>query len=212
VSILFGLMEKLHYKLAYQPRLEALVSTFAPKLQTGDRVLDVGCGQGMLGAALAARVPGIHVEGIETYPRGGEPIRVTKYDGKAFPFDDNAFDVVIIADVLHHDTQPIEVLRECARVAGRLVIIKDHLRGGWWSQSRISLLDWLANAPHGVPCLYKYWSLAEWGVMQRSAGLETESQITSMRLYHWLLEPIFGGALHIVTFARPLGTKRPTPQ
>jgi ubiquinone/menaquinone biosynthesis C-methylase UbiE len=199
-----GLMGKLHYNLAYLPRLAALVATFAPRLKSGDRVLDVGCGQGMLAAALAARIPGIHVEGIETHPRGGEPIPVTKYDGKSFPFDDDFFDVVIVADVLHHDARPVEVLQECARVAKRLVIIKDHLQTGWWSWVRISLLDWLANAPHGVPCLYKYWSLAEWSAMQRSAGLEAESQITSMKLYHWLLDPFFGGKLHIVTFARPL--------
>jgi tRNA1(Val) A37 N6-methylase TrmN6 len=66
-----GLMGKLHYKLAYLPRLAALVATFAPRLKSGDRVLDVGCGQGTLAAALAARIPGIHVEGIETHPRAG---------------------------------------------------------------------------------------------------------------------------------------------
>ena len=121
-----SLMGKLHYKYAYKPRITSLTSLFIEKLFPADRVLDVGCGSGILGASLAERIPGLHVEGIDTHPRGGEPMFVRSYCGKTLPFQDNAFDVVIIADVLHHDRAPVELLKESARVAERLVIVKDH--------------------------------------------------------------------------------------
>jgi len=45
-----SLMGKLHYKYAYKPRITSLTSLFIEKLFPADRVLDVGCGSGILGA------------------------------------------------------------------------------------------------------------------------------------------------------------------
>lgn len=203
-SKLTSLMGKLHYKYAYKPRVASLTSLFSKILFPTDRVLDVGCGSGILGVSLAERIPGLHVEGIDTHPRGGEPIFVRGYSGKALPFQDNAFDVVIIADVLHHDRAPVELLKECARVAQRLVIVKDHLRSSWFSYLCICLLDWAANVPHCVPCIYKYWSDDEWRRMFEQAGLRVESKIASINLYHWTLNFFFGGDLHFVAFTKPV--------
>ena len=90
------------------------------------------------------------MEGLERFARGGEPIPVTPYDGGQFPFADKSFDVVIIADVLHHEKNPDALLRECIRVSRRLVIIKDHQLSGPLAKARVSLIDWAANAPYGV--------------------------------------------------------------
>jgi ubiquinone/menaquinone biosynthesis C-methylase UbiE len=156
-----ALLAHVHQKYAYQPRLQVLTDCFAANLESGDRVLDVGCGSGILGAALARHLPGLVVEGVETSPRGGEPIRVHAYRGGALPFSDDSYDVVILADVLHHDRDPLNVLKECARVASRRVIVKDHLKHGGVSYLRISALDWAANQPYGVDCLYTYWTREE---------------------------------------------------
>jgi hypothetical protein len=34
--------------------------------------------------------------------------------------------VVMVADVLHHEARPLELLRECVRVSKRDLVIKDH--------------------------------------------------------------------------------------
>ena len=46
-------------------------------------------------------------------------------NGKSLPFEDGAYDVVILADVLHHDPDPVALMKECGRVAKRFVIVKD---------------------------------------------------------------------------------------
>lgn len=191
-----------HHKYAYEPRLKVLTDRLASILEPGQRVLDVGCGSGALGAALTKRVPGLIVEGVETNPRGGEPIKVHAYRGGTLPFADNSYDAVIVADVLHHDHDPVAVLKECARVAKTRVIVKDHLKHGWFSQLRISALDWGANQPYGVECLYTYWTKDEWRQMFGKAKLGIESFQSPVALYHPALDWLFGGDIHFIAQLR----------
>ena len=98
-------MQKLHEPI-YEKRLAVLTGLIVAELQEDDKVLDVGCGGGLLAESIkrAANIPsGINVQGAEKFPRGDEPITVTKFDGDRLPFDDNSFDVSILADVLHHE-------------------------------------------------------------------------------------------------------------
>lgn len=188
----------IHHKYAYMPRLRVLTDRLAAMIGPGQSILDVGCGSGMLGAALAERLPGSTVEGVETHPRGGEPIKVHAYDGRSLPLPDNSFDAVIVADVLHHDRDPVAVLRECGRVARRLVVVKDHLQHGWLSHLRISILDWGANNPYGVECLYTYWTRDEWNDMFARAKLSVVSFDTPISLYHPMFDWLFGGDIHFI--------------
>src|ERR1044071_1297130 len=154
-----ALLASLHAPI-YEARLRVLTGIILPHLRVRDRVLDVGCGSGTLGAWLrseaASRRLDVEVSGLERLPRGGEPIGVTSYAGGRFPYADRTFDVVIVADVLHHEAQPLALLRECVRVSKRLLVIKDHQLSGPLAKMRVSLIDWAANAPYGVQCLFQY--------------------------------------------------------
>lgn len=187
----------------YESRIRALTRLIAPTLQPGDRVLDVGCGSGVLAKALqdSAADRSVRVEGIEKHPRGGEAVPVTGYDGKELPFPDATFDVVIIADVLHHEVDPDFLLQECARICRRNLVVKDHQLAGPFAQSRISFLDWAANAGYGVKCLYQYLKPDEWGLALRRAGLRENRRIDGMKLYPFGFEQVFGGRLHILLIA-----------
>ncbi|MEM8783163.1 MAG: methionine biosynthesis protein MetW [Planctomycetota bacterium] len=191
-----GLMRRLHGPV-YEQRKQVLSSAIAAHLRPGDRVLDVGCGFGALGAALRDRsgVAGLAVEGLERHVRGGEAIPVTPYAGGAMPLDDASCDVVIVADVVHHEPEPVALLGECLRVSRRAVIVKDHSVGPGgalsraWRQWRIGLMDWAANAPYGVKCLYDYPPPAMWQTrFEQAAGragrpMRVASVATSMSLY-----------------------------
>jgi ubiquinone/menaquinone biosynthesis C-methylase UbiE len=153
-----ALLRRLHAPV-YEKRLAVLCDLLGAHLTAGESLLDVGCGSGQLAARLAAR-HGVAVEGLEIQPRGECLIPVTAYDGMAFPFGDDAFDSVLLADILHHEPEPARVVREAARVARKRVIVKDHKLDGPMAWPRISFIDWAANAGYGVPCLYRYYSNA----------------------------------------------------
>ncbi len=193
-----GAVMRMMHRPVYAARLRALVSAISAHLKEGDRVLDVGCGNGTLGRALmdSPESPrGVVVEGLERFKRGGEPIPVHAYDGAAMPLGDGSYDAVIVADVLHHEQDELRLLRECVRVSRRLVIIKDHVVQGPLARQRISLIDWAANAPYGVKCLFRYHTPEGWSEVTRTLGLRVREEKRSMNLYPPGVNLMFGRGL-----------------
>ncbi|MDQ3197723.1 MAG: class I SAM-dependent methyltransferase [Verrucomicrobiota bacterium] len=193
-----ALLAHLHAPI-YNSRLRVLTELILPHLRGGDQVLDVGCGGGALAARLqseAAKLSvAVDVSGLERFPRGGEPIQVHGYEGGRFPFPDQSFDAVVVADVLHHEEQPDVLLRECVRVSRRTLIIKDHQLCGPLAKARVSLIDWAANAPYGVKCLYRYHRPQEWDAILRDLQLDADPVYRSIDLYPAGVNFLFGGQL-----------------
>jgi SAM-dependent methyltransferase len=200
---LTSIMSAMHRPI-YNARLRKLVQTITPHIRAGDKVLDVGCGNGTLGKAILdnqACPAEVQIEGLERVPRGGEPITVHSYDGGTMPFPDNTYDTVIIADVLHHEPEPDALLAECARVAKRLVIIKDHQIRGVFAQQRVAFMDWAANAPYGVPCLFRYNTPNGWTQTLNRHGLDPVERLDAMKLYPPVVNMVFGGKLQFMAIA-----------
>ncbi len=206
-----GMLKRLHAPV-YASRIQTLARCITPHLREGDRVLDVGCGSGLLGRAIldaATCPPRIRIHGVEQRPRGHEPIDVQAYDGLTIPYGEKTYDVVILADVLHHADEPDRLMIECIRVSKRLLIIKDHQVKGLFARQRLVLLDWVANAPFGVPCLYRFWTAAQWTETLRRHRLTIEDEVTSMGLYPFGLNRLFGGGLHYFVVLRIPGAPNP---
>ena len=202
--IVKSLMERVHAPL-YASRLRALVRCIIPHLQDGDQVLDVGCGFGALGKAILdapSCPPRVHIQGVERQRRDHELIDVQGYDGLTIPYAAKTYDVVILADVLHHAVDADRLMNECIRVSKRLLIIKDHRVRGLFSRERLVLLDWVANAPFGVPCLYRFLTDAQWAETFQRYRLAIQEEMTSMRLYPVGLNRLFGEALHYFAVLR----------
>src|SRR3954468_17183723 len=106
------------------PFLERQLRTGFPILE-GLRVLDVGCGGGLLAeplARLGCLVTGIDpsrrsLEVADAHARGsGLDIGYVHGVAEALPADDDTFDAVVCCDVLEHVTDLRAAIREAARV------------------------------------------------------------------------------------------------
>lgn len=91
------------------------------------RILDLGCGDGVTEVHLTEAFPQADISGIDV---SAESVKVAaerglsrcdygSFDGRCIPFPDDAFDAVFIAGVLHHitdDENRAEIMREVRRV------------------------------------------------------------------------------------------------
>lgn len=182
-------------------RLQSLHQEIVPILHAGDHVLDVGCGSGALGRAIIDSPecpPGVKITGLEKFRRSDELAVVKFYDGQKIPYPDKSFEVVILADVLHHASHPHNLIYECSRVVRRALIIKDHKVEGFLAQQRISLMDWASNVQYGIPCLYRYNKLKEWEKLFGQLDLEIEIEIDSMKIYPSIMNFFFGGRIQFM--------------
>jgi SAM-dependent methyltransferase len=192
----------------YRMRLQGLHQEIVPILQPGDQVLDVGCGSGALGKAILHSPkcpPGVEVTGLEKFRRGDEVALVKFYDGQKIPYPDKSFDVVILADVLHHASDPRNLICECSRVVKRVLIVKDHKVEGFLAQQRISFMDWTSNVQYGIPCLYRYNTLKEWEKLFGQLDLEIEIELDSMKIYPSIINLFFGGRIQFMAVLRNNG-------
>jgi ubiquinone/menaquinone biosynthesis C-methylase UbiE len=105
-----------------------------------ERVLDVGCGTGLLLAKLLRRQPTIDAAGIDLTPAMLDVARrdrswrrtplLAAADAAALPFSDSCFEHVVSTSALHHWPEPTRALAEIARVTvpGGKVVLTDWSR------------------------------------------------------------------------------------
>lgn len=185
-----------HESLVFGRRVRVLARTLAP-LVAGGALLDVGCGSGHVGAAIAALRPDVSPQGFDVLARPGCAIPVRAFDGRRLPVEDGAGETVLLVDVLHHAGDPVALLVECARAA-RVVVVKDHFCRSAFDRRVLAFMDWVGNRPHGVVLPYAYFSPAAWGEAVAAAGLREERQAGVPGLYPFPFSALFGRGLHFV--------------
>ena len=187
-----SLVERLHEGFVFPRRVRILAQRIAPLLPERGRVLDLGCGDGQIAAGVQALCPGLTLRGADVLVRPTTRIEVDPFDGTTLPYADRSFDAVMIVDVLHHTDDPARLLREAKRVCGGVVVIKDHLSDPWLGRARLTLMDVVGNARHGVHLANTYWERARWRAAFRDLGLNEESWNEHLGLYprplRWLIE------------------------
>ena len=193
-----GLISRFHQKRVHGRRVRVLASHLSALIPPNSSLLDVGCGDGWLAQLLSEKVSGLSVSGIDVLLREESAIPIQQYDGQSIPYLDNAFDTVMLVDVLHHTDDPKALLQEAKRVARRAVVLKDHCRNGLLAGSTLRFMDWVGNAAYGVHLPYNYWTKSQWDLAFAELGLRVETRQRRLKLYPFPASLLFDRSLHFV--------------
>ena len=189
--------EWVHRKTVFDRRSERLIAALDQMIPEGATVLDVGCGNGEIGRALADRA-NRQIVGAETRQRPSCQVPLFVFDGLALPVETDAVDWVMFVDVLHHATDAQRVLADACRVARQGLVIKDHYAESTWARWVLTLMDWVGNRHVDVDLQGKYLSRQAWA----NAWTENDLRITELReslgLYPRVVKPLFENGLHFM--------------
>ncbi len=141
-----------------QARLYGGLDVLRPHLAGCRALLDAGCGSGHFAALLAEAAPDAEVIGLErdegrlAFARArlrAPNLRFEAGDLHALPFAPARFDLCCTRFVLVHDPDPLDALRELARVTrpGGLVVAYDMVHDGiWFAPAKPAFSKLLAHA------------------------------------------------------------------
>jgi ubiquinone/menaquinone biosynthesis C-methylase UbiE len=112
------------YQRTLPRRLAIREERLAALLCPGEKLLDLGSGNGALCLALMNRgfdVTPVDVKDVSFV----SDVKPLIYDGIRLPFADNSFDTALLITVLHHTKDPDALLKEASRVANKLIVMED---------------------------------------------------------------------------------------
>lgn len=201
MSIVDTLHERAHRTFVFNRRRDRLVDVIDTYLPVGVSVLDIGCGNGEVGQQLA--MAGREVAGVETQQREQCAIPLAIYDGEQLPFATNSFDWAVIVDVLHHASDPDQVISEARRVARAGLVVKDHYAETAGQRFRLGVMDWVGNRHFGVGRDGHYLSRDEWASLWNDQGMAVREVDEAIDLYPGLVKPLFEKGLHFVARIEP---------
>jgi len=138
----------------------------------GPRVLDLGAGEGWVGAALARHGLATCGADVGAFARTAVPYVV--YDGARLPFGDAAFDTTLLLLTLHHCAKPEAVLDEAVRVTGTRLIVTESVVRNRLDRFWLDRLDGRFNRLRHdglMPVALGFRSAHEWRALFASRGL-----------------------------------------
>ena len=157
----------------YSAPLAPLLADLAG-IESGQRVLDVGCGPGALTAELATRVGPGNVTAVDPSEPFVAAVRerhpgvdIRRAAAEELPFGDGEFDAALAQLVVHFMTDPVAGLREMARVTRR---------GGV-----VAACVWDHGSSRGP--LSRFWNAAR----KLDPGVDDESELAGAREGHLAL-------------------------
>ena len=204
----YDLMRKVHGRHVFTHRAQALAHILAEQVRGHAVVLDVGCGSGEIGRRVMDLAGGVEITGLDIMKREGCLIPCREFDGSRIPMGDDAVDLCVLVDVLHHADGVEGLLREAARVSRKGVLIKDHLCENAFDRATLKFMDWVGNSPHGVVLPYSYFSSGQWRDLFRSLDLTVSLWHDRLKLYPGPANLLFGRGLHFIALVEE-GTALP---
>jgi len=134
------------------------------------KLIDIGAGRCYIARELQKK-KGVRATCVDVANLNKTDLKLIIYDGNKLPFKDNSFDTALIAYVLHHCDNQIEILKEAARVCrGNIILFED---------TKLSALtkamDFLANTFRGIKTPFLFHDEKGWLAIFKRLDLEVVS-------------------------------------
>jgi SAM-dependent methyltransferase len=187
----------------YRLQVTDYIARLLPPVDSSERpleIIDVGSGDGYLGAVLQTYRPGTRVTGAETHVRaltrpGFEPV---VFDGRHLPFGHCTFDVAILSNVLHHADDQVALFVETCRVTRRRVIVKDHLARRALDRWKLAILDVAGNRRFGADTQGEYLDRKQWSAMFSQEPSAKVTWYEGLSFRRGALALAFGNELEVI--------------
>lgn len=112
----------MEFTLIYRSKI--IIKAYQGWIANTDKVLDIGCGNGVVTEELRKNLQCLIVgTDVLDYRKRDIPFRVMT-DKSGLPFKDNEFDTAMFNDSLHHCDDQEALLKEAARVAKKVLIFE----------------------------------------------------------------------------------------
>lgn len=169
-----------------------LIHSQIRKHLVGPRVLDLGCGDGLVADLVARDGYEVQMSDIVDYRASSVNLPFAKpLEGESLPFASTSFDTVLLLTVLHHANCPLQVLAEALRVSRRRIIVIESVFGvhpadvpsgddrahafvnlGDGQAQFLAFIDWFYNRVlhNEVQVPFKFNSPAGWGEVFKDFG------------------------------------------
>lgn len=162
----------MNFTILYRAR--RILAAYRDVLKPGMRVLDVGCGNGVVGKIITKEL-GVAVTGTDILPyvKTGIPF-VPMPAEHVIPFPDGSFNVAMFNDMLHHMPyeNQIRLIREGLRVAGAVLVFEVK------PTRYAKFTDWMANKIHEplMRISLTHRTRTEWEALLRQEGWRVMSR------------------------------------
>jgi len=149
-------------------RGDYLAKIYQDYLTPGERVLDIGCGNGIVSQILIDKL-GVNLLGtdIDQYLKKEIPFKLMNRDS-ILPFKDQEFDYALFNDVLHHTTKIRELIKEAKRVSGKVLIFE--MEPGNLNKFVDKTFNWFHRPQMKVPL--NFLTKEEWAGLLSELNLE----------------------------------------
>ncbi|GJM15818.1 MAG: hypothetical protein DHS20C13_11450 [Thermodesulfobacteriota bacterium] len=103
---------------------EFKIGRISEYLSKKDKILDVGTGPGSV--CLLMQRGGYKLTPVDVIDQTlTSEVKPDIYNSEKLPYKDSSFDTALILTVLHHTSNPEQVISEAKRVANKIIIIED---------------------------------------------------------------------------------------
>lgn len=125
-------MKEAHYRIfsrLYERTAKEMGKDCQKFIEKRSKILDLGCGSAIV-AKVFQDIFQAEILGVDIVDRRIFPIPFKLIEGTSLPFPEKSFDIVLISYVLHHNQDPIALLKEAKRVVKDKIIIYEDISEG----------------------------------------------------------------------------------